>query len=369
MTSINRNIFDELFVLELANNHWGKLERGQRIIREFGRVARFHNVRAAIKLQFRDLEHFIHRDFRDRTDVRYIKKTLETQLQERDYLILVEEIRTNGCLRMATPFDERSVDFCVECDVDLIKLASSDVNDWVLIERIAKTRKPVIASSGGSSVKDLDDLVTFFTRRSIPFALNHCVSIYPSEDHELELNQIDFLRNRYPEITVGLSTHEYRDWQTSMFIGYAKGARTFERHIDVAEEGYQVSPYCSTPDQIDTWLRAFKKAKVMCGGPGSDRRRLPEKEVAYLDGLVRGVYAARDLSPGHALESGDVYLAVPLQRGQLSCRELVAGEILAAPISAHQPLTLDHCQSLIAYAPEMREVIENRGLARSAPDK
>lgn len=362
MTAIHSNLFDELFVLELANNHWGKLERGMRIVREFGRVARFHNVRAAIKLQFRDVDRFIHKEFRSRSDIRYIKKTLDTQLSRDDYLVLVEEVRRNGCIRMATPFDEKSVDFCVECDIDVIKLASSDVNDWVLIEKIAKTRKPVIASSGGSSLKDLDDLVTFFTRRNIPFALNHCVSIYPSEDHEIELNQIDFLRQRYPEITIGFSTHEYHDWKYSIAMAYAKGARTFERHIDVEEEGYTVSPYCSTPKQIDTWLRAFNKAKEMCGGSASQRRRVPDKERDYLDGLVRGVYAARDLPAGHALKDDDVYLAIPLQKGQLSCRELVAGEVLALPIAEDAPLTLDHCGSAIAHTPEMRAVIEKRGI-------
>jgi len=362
VTKIHGNIFDELFVLELANNHWGKLDRGLRIVREFGRVARFHNVRAAIKLQFRDVDQFIHRDFRGRSDIRYIKKTLETALPREACLQLVEEIRRNGCIRMATPFDEKSVEFCDECDIDIIKLASSDINDWVLIEKIAKTKKPVIASSGGSSLKDIDDLVTFFTRRHIPLALNHCVSLYPSEDHELEMNQIDFLRDRYPEVTIGFSTHEYHDWKYSMTIAYAKGARTFERHIDIEEDGYTISPYCSTPEQIDTWLRAFAKAKEMCGGSAMQRRRVPDREREYLDGLVRGVYAARDLPAGHALADGDFYLAIPLQKGQLSCRELVSGEILAKGIAQHSPLTLDHCASAIAHTPEMRAVIENRGL-------
>lgn len=362
MTTISQNIFDELFVLELANNHWGKLERGVNIVREFGRVSRYHNVRAAIKLQFRDVERFIHRDFRNRTDVRYIKKTLDTQMSKEDYLVLVEEVRKNNCLRMATPFDEKSVNFCVEADIDLIKLASSDINDWILIDKIASTRKPVIASTGGSSLKDMDDLVTFFKRRNIPLAINHCVSLYPSEEHDLEMNQIDFLKARYPEMTIGFSTHEYRDWNFSMAIAYAKGARTFERHIDLPEEGYTVSPYCSTPEQIDTWLRAFARAKQMCGGSSAERRRIPDVERVYLDALVRGVYASRDLPAGHVLRDEDVYLAIPLQKGQLSCRELVAGEVLAMPVAMHGPLTLEHCSSLIAHAPEVRAVIEKRGL-------
>ena len=76
--TINRNVFDELFVLEMANNHWGDLERGLKIVEDFSKVVRYNNVRAAIKLQFRDVDTFIHPEYREREDVRYIKKTLDT---------------------------------------------------------------------------------------------------------------------------------------------------------------------------------------------------------------------------------------------------------------------------------------------------
>ena len=69
---------------------------------------------------------------------------------------------------MATPFDEKSVDLCCALGIPIVKIASSDLNDWFLMEKIAKTKKPVIVSTGGSSVKDLDDLVTFFQNRNIP---------------------------------------------------------------------------------------------------------------------------------------------------------------------------------------------------------
>ena len=61
---IDKDIFEDLFVLEMANNHLGSVERGLKIIQEFSQVVRFNNVRASIKLQFRDVEHFIHKDFR-----------------------------------------------------------------------------------------------------------------------------------------------------------------------------------------------------------------------------------------------------------------------------------------------------------------
>ena len=359
---IRRDFFDELFVLELANNHWGKVERGLKIIADFSKIVRFNNVRATIKLQFRDVDNFIHKDFKDRADIRYIKKTRDTQMSRQDLGTLVQAIRKAGCIPSATPFDEASVDLCEELDLPLIKLASSDINDWFLIERIAKTKKPVIASSGGSSLKDTDDLVTFFANRNIPLALNHCVSLYPTEDRDLELNQIDFLRNRYPDNTIGLSTHEYKDWETSIAIAYAKGARTFERHIDIDADGIPVAPYCSQPHDVDVWFNAFRKAKRMCGSPGTMKRRCEVDEIKYLDALVRGVYAKRDLKQGHALKDSDLYLAIPLQKGQISCREVMAGQTLLADVQQDAPLMIDKVDSPYAYDDELKETIYARGI-------
>jgi sialic acid synthase SpsE len=358
---MSRDIFEDLFVLELATNHLGSLERGLKIITDYSRVVRFNNVRAAIKLQIRDVDNFIHKDYRD-SDIRYIKKTIATQMSDQDLATMVDAVRKAGCITMATPFDERSVDLCVELGIQIIKVASSDVNDWFLLEKIATTRKPVIISTGGSSLKDLDDVVTFFDNRTIPLAINHCVALYPSEDAELELNQIDFLRDRYPGHTIGYSTHEYHDWSASMLVAYAKGARTYERHVDIQTEGMTVSPYCSLPDQIDTWFKAWAKAKEMCGPPGTAKRIPPEREIRYLDALVRGVYAKRDLPEGHILSDDDLYLAIPLRKGQISCRELMRGEVMLKPVAADAPITIDVIDSPYAYNEDLKRIILDRGI-------
>lgn len=359
---IDKDIFEDLFVLEMANNHLGSLERGLKIVAEFGQVVRFNNVRATIKLQFRNVDTFIHRDFVDRKDLRYVKKTLDTRLSDEDLATLVKAIRQAGFTATATPFDEHSVDLCSNLGIPIIKIASSDLNDWVLIERIAKTKKPVIVSTGGSSLKDMDDIVTFFSNRNIPLGINHCVSLYPSEDSELELNQIDYLRNRYPDNTIGFSTHEYTNWSDSMLIAYAKGARMFERHIDIQTEGVKVSPYCSLPHQVDEWFRAFHKAKEMCGAPGTQKRIPPKREIEYLDALVRGVYAKTDLPEGHCLMEEDVYLAIPLQKGQLSCRELMRGEMLLKKVEKDAPIKIDDIESPYSQIPSLKKTIYQRGL-------
>jgi len=361
-----QNIFKDLFVLELANNHWGSVDRGLKIISSFAQVVRFNNVRAAIKLQFRDADHFVHAEFKGREDIRYIKKTQATMLKKSEYATILKAIEDQGCIPMATAFDEASVQLCDDFDLPVIKVASSDINDWFLLESIAKTKRPVIVSTGGCSEKDIDDLVKFFRNRNIPLSLNHCVSLYPTEDGELELNQIDYLRERFPDLVIGFSTHEYHDWHSSMLISYAKGARSWERHIDIEADNVPVSPYCSLPHQVDDWFKAFHKAREMCGGSGENKRIPQRREVEYLDALIRGVYLKRDLPAGYQFHHGsanrDFYLAIPLQRGQLSCREIMNGQRTVRDLRAEVPVMIDDLDSPYATNAHLRELIYKRGL-------
>lgn len=362
----DRDLFENFFVLELANNHWGSLDRGLKIIRDHAHIVRYNNVKAAIKLQFRDVDEFIHPEFRGNTDLRYIKKTEDTKLTRDDFARMVAEIRSLSCIPMATPFDEASVDLCLEFEMPIIKIASSDMNDWVLIEKIASTRRPTIVSTGGASEKDLDDLVSFYEKRDIPLAINHCISLYPSEDGELELDQIDYLRDRYPNHVIGLSTHEYHDWHSSMLISYGKGARTWERHIDIDYEGVAVSPYCSLPEQCDAWFKAFHKAAEMCGGRSRSKRIISKRETQYLDALVRGAYARKTLEPGYVFSKEsferDFYLAIPLRKGQLSCREVMNGQTLTTAIEPDQPLTINHINGPYSQNPALKQFILERGI-------
>jgi sialic acid synthase SpsE len=353
---MKNKVFDNLFVLELANNHWGSLERGKQIVREFARVVKDNKIKAAIKLQFRDVDNFIHKDFKSEGEgkdlsslkkrSRYIQKTSKTKLSFDEFKELVEYIRQHDCIPMSTPFDEKSVDWCVELNLPIIKIASSDINDWILLNKIAKTKKPVIISTGGANDKQIDDVINFFTNRDIPIAVNHCVSKYPSEDDELELNQIDYLKKKYPNLVIGLSTHEYHDWHSSMYISYAKGARTWERHIDIPyppnHEQKEVSSYCSLPHQVDEWFKAFNLARTMCGTSTNERRIIDEKESNYLESLYRGLYLRHDLKKGSKIKLDDLYSAIPWQKeiGQITSRQYFDGDFtLNKDLQKDSPLT------------------------------
>ena len=78
----------------------------------------------------------------------------------------------------------------------------------------------------------------------------------------------------------------------------------------------------------------------MCGRPGDAKRVPPEKEIRYLDQLVRGVYARRDLPKGHVLTPDDVFFAIPLLHGQISTREFTTGERLRTCLARNDPVLI-----------------------------
>ena len=143
------------------------------------------------------------------------------------------------------------------------------------------------------------------------------------------------------------------------------GARTFERHIDHNDDGFEVSTYSSLPHQIDTWFKAWHKAREMCGGPTNSRRNFLTREIEYLDSYVRGVYAKRDLSPGQKLTEEDVYLAIPLQRGQASSRELMLGKFghnTTKAVAKDEPVRMDALDTPYANNSAMLAQFDERGL-------
>lgn len=314
-------LFDRpLFILEMANNHMGDVAHGIALIRAFAEVCGTFPFRFAFKLQYRDLDSFIHPAMRGRDDVKYIKRFSETRLPREQFDTLVAEIRANGFLCLSTPFDEASVAVIEEQGLDAIKIASCSMSDWPLLERVVQTQRPLIVSTAGSTLEELDRLVSFLTHREKDFAILHCVGEYPTPDANMHLSQVDFLRRRYPGVRVGFSTHENPDNTDIVKIALAKGARIFEKHVGLATEQYPLNAYSASPEQVRRWLEAAQYALLLCG-EGEQRLPVNENELASLRSLRRGVFVRRPIAAGEVVHGEDVYFAFPPQDGQFTAND------------------------------------------------
>jgi N-acetylneuraminate synthase len=307
--------FDNLFIYDLANNHQGDLPHAQNVVREVGAANKAAGVRGALKFQFRQLETFIHPDYRERTDLKYVKRFMETRLSMDDFRTLAEAVRKQGMLTMSTPFDEESVDIICDMGLDIIKVASCSADDRPLLKKVASAGKPVVVSTGGLRTEEIDWLVNFLECERVSFALMHCISIYPTPDDKLQLNQIGAFVNRYRGIPVGWSTHENQDNFDAIQIAYARGARLFERHVGLNTDKYKLNAYSSTPAQVATWLGAHAEARKMLGA--GERLPVSLDEQHSLRELKRGVYVNRHVAKGEPLSRDKVFFAMPVQDGQL----------------------------------------------------
>jgi sialic acid synthase SpsE/mannose-6-phosphate isomerase-like protein (cupin superfamily) len=329
-----------LFIFEMANNHMGDVSHGLRLIDALHEARASFPFRFGLKFQYRDLDTFIHSSFQGRMDIKYVKRFSETRLSDADFEKLRERVWGHGMLAICTPFDEVSVERVQRDGYDILKIASCSLTDWPLLERIVATDLPLIASTAGETLDDIDRVALFLEHRGKEFALMHCVGEYPTSPEHLELNQIDLLRDRYPEAAVGYSTHESPDDMEAVRLAVAKGACIFEKHVALETGKYSANAYSATPQQIRGWLLAAEAAYKMCGVRGR-RRDLPAKELDDLRGLKRGVFARRDLPAGARVESGDLLLAIPCEPGQILANDLskYAELTTTTPVTAGAALT------------------------------
>jgi sialic acid synthase SpsE/mannose-6-phosphate isomerase-like protein (cupin superfamily) len=329
--------FENLFVYDLANNHQGDVAHARNIVSAVGKVNREGQINGALKFQFRQLDSFIHPDFKGRSDHKYVKRFSETRLEMKDFARLAEHVRAEGMHTMCTPFDEESVDIICDMGLDIIKIASCSADDWPLLEKVARVNKPVVISTAGLRTDQIDALTSFFEMNRTEFGLMHCVALYPTPDNKLQLNRIAEMRERYRGVPVGWSTHEDQDNTAAVQIAYALGARMFERHVGLNTEKHKLNSYSSSPAQLEKWIAAFHAGRAMLGN--EERPPVSIEERQTLSDLKRGAYVKRSIKKGEALERGDVFFAMPLQQGQLASGQWREGLVADQDYAASAPLS------------------------------
>lgn len=311
---MKKDIFNDLIIFEMANNHQGDVNHGLEIVKSYGDLAKKHNIHGAIKLQYRDLPNFVHVDYRNKEDVKHVKRFLETMLSKEGFKSIITEIKKQELTSVCTPFDENSVDLAVAHGIDILKIASCSAMDWPLCEKVAKSGKPVIISTGGLLIPDIDKIYNFFIHRGVQFALLHCIALYPAGHNDLHMNFMDVLKKRYRGIPIGYSGHEMPADVDVAKIAVAKGAQILERHVGLPSENIRLNAYSMNPEETDAWLTAVAETQKICSG---SMLRSGQAEAASLRELARGVFASCPIQKGERL-AGKTFFAMPCQEGQLT---------------------------------------------------
>ena len=218
-------------IAEAGINHNGSVDTARRLI----------DIAAdagadAVKFQMRNAEELFRPgvvDDMSAEDIgfQYIMHLLkQCELTRDQYAELAEHAAGRGLMFLCTPWDKRSVDVLTELGVPAFKIASADLTNLDLLEYVAERRKPMLVSTGMSTMKEIEVTVDFLRRAGAEFALLHCNSSYPAAFKDINLRQMDTLKARF-KCPVGYSGHELGIAVSAAAV--AMGASIVERHFTI----------------------------------------------------------------------------------------------------------------------------------------
>ena len=210
--SENRSIGENeppFIIAEIGNNHNGSLDNALELIKTANDIGV-----DAVKFQVKNIEKSFSQELLDSPYVtensfgktyREHKQALEFSKEQ---LVKIYEFsRKLGIICFSTPFDTDSVDLLETINNPIYKISSFHVTDMPLLEKVSKTKKPIIMSTGMSSIDEIDKAVELIRKYNDQLILLQCTSCYPTDDKDVNLAVIPSLRNRY-SCPIGYSGHE-----------------------------------------------------------------------------------------------------------------------------------------------------------------
>ena len=310
MKIANFNVGEKkVFVIaEIGNNHNGSFELALEM------VDAAHEAGAnCVKFQMRNMSSVYRKKSLAKQGedlgTEYVLDLLERfQLSQDEHKQVAKYCEDKGVLYMCTPWDSDSIVALEALDVQAYKVASADLTNLPLIEKLIATRKPLILSTGMSSVEEIKITTSFLNSRNAEFGLLHCNSTYPAPFHDINLNWIKKLKDIHP--LVGYSGHERGIAVTLAAVGL--GAKVVERHFtfDRKMEG---------PDHAASLERAEFKALVAgireieeALGDGLERT-ISQGEMINRENLAKSLVASTDLVKGTIIEPQHLKVLSPGQ--------------------------------------------------------
>lgn len=218
------------------------------------------------------------------------------EFQKTQYKELVDYCKEKEIIFLCTPFDEPSVDFLDQFNVDAYKVASADLVNFVLLEKLLKKKKPLILSVGMATEKEISSTVEFLKSNKAKFTLLHCQSTYPAAFNTINLRFISKLADVY-KIPVGYSGHE-RGFFPSL-AAVSLGASVLERHITLNKNAEGPDHAASLePDEFKNMVSAVREIESSLG---ESLKIISRGEVANKDNLRKSLAAVLDIREGEII--------------------------------------------------------------------
>ncbi|WP_300438524.1 N-acetylneuraminate synthase family protein [Christiangramia sp.] len=212
---------------------------------------------------------------------------------------------------LASPFSNKAVDLLEELGVKRYKIGSGEVSNFLLLEKIAKTGKPLILSSGMSSYSELDSTVEFLKERKVPYSILQCTTAYPTQPEQYGLNVIPELRERY-KVEVGYSDHSAK--KETCIAATTLGAEILEFHAVFSRKSFGPDATSSLEiDEITELVCSVRNISKALKNPvdKSDNREYEKLKSIFEKSLA----VNKNLRKGHILKFEDMEAKKPKDRG------------------------------------------------------
>lgn len=311
-------------IAEIGNNHNGSFKRAIELIDSAAEAGA-----DCVKFQMRNLasvyrQRSIERQGED-LGTEYVLDLLDRfELSRKEHADLSQYCRNKDILYMCTPWDSDSVVMLENLEVPAYKVASADLTNLPLIDKLISTKKPLILSTGMSSEKEIQTTTNFLNAQKADFALLHCNSTYPAPFYDINLNWMEKLQKIHP--LVGYSGHE-RGISVSI-AAVSLGAKIIERHFtfDRNMEGPDHSASLQ-PEEFKMLVDGIREVEQALGT--GLIRKVSQGEMINRENLAKSLVAARDLAKGTIIESQHVNVLSPgLGLSAQSYGELLGRKIL-----------------------------------------
>lgn len=272
--------YPTFIIAEIGLNHNGSIDIAKKLID----VAKKSGC-DAVKFQKRDVNTLAIKSFLDAPDTRFpefgrtyrevrefVEFSTEQLLELKDYSL------EKNIHFFITPFDMNSAKEIEKLDLAVIKSASHNLTFIPLIKYIAEKKKPMIVSTGMSTLDELDFTVSIIKSSNCPFALLHCVSAYPTPLELVNLRLIDFLHDRYG-VPIGYSGHEvFDDYSQPTIAAVSRGACIVERHITLDNSMMGFDHKISlNPQDLEQLVINIRNIDKMMGN--GTKQLLPEEKI------------------------------------------------------------------------------------------
>jgi N-acetylneuraminate synthase/sialic acid synthase len=326
-------------IAEIGHNHGGSIETCKELFDE-AKGCGAH----AVKLQKRDNRSLYTREFFNKPyenensyGATYGEHREALEFGKADYQELKSHAEEIGITFFSTAFDIPSADFLAELDMPAYKIASADLINTPLLKYVAQIGKPMIISTGGSTLDDVRRAHDTVAEINPEVAILQCTAGYPAAWDELDLRVIETYRDLFPATVVGLSSHD--NGIAMPLVSYMLGGRIVEKHFTLnrAMKGTD-HRFSLEPQGLRKLVRDLTRTKKALG---DGTKTMYPSEVEPVEKMAKKLVAKRALPAGHTLGADDIAMKSPGNGLPPYELDRLVGRTLRHPVSEDQALTFE----------------------------